>query len=98
MIKLAHIAPIGCTQEAINQSSFNMVLAHIADESEEYCRLFKESDNETLLDNGAYELKHPMPADKMVELGYKVGAIYLYYLTSLIQIGREVGTQLKMKS
>ncbi len=74
MIKLAHIAPVGCTQEAINQSSFNMVLAHVAQESDEYCSMFKVSDNETLLDNGAYELKHPMPADKMVELGHKVGA------------------------
>ncbi len=73
-IRLAHIAPIFTTQKAINQSGFNMVLAHIAKENEGYCDLFKHSDKPTLLDNGAFEQGYPMPADEMIELGHKVGA------------------------
>ncbi len=74
MIKIAHIAPIYTTHRAIESSTFNMVLAHIADESPAYCEMFKSSPLDTLLDNGAFELGYPMPADEMIRLGHKVGA------------------------
>ena len=51
-----------------------MVLAHIADKSDEYCRLFKANDKPTLLDNGAFENRMPYPVDEMIRLGHKVGA------------------------
>ena len=73
-ILLAHIAPIGVTEEAIKHSSFNMVLAHVAEDSNEYCKLFKDSDKPTLLDNGAFELGYPMDVDDMIAIGHKVGA------------------------
>ncbi len=74
MIKFMHIAPINHTELGIHESDGNMVLAHIADNSEKYANLFLNSDKETLLDNGAFELGVPYEADKMVKIGKLVGA------------------------
>lgn len=73
-MKFAHIAPIKLTEIGIKNGDFNMVLAHIADGNDYYCELFKKSKLETLLDNGAFELGYPYEADKMVNLGKRVGA------------------------
>ncbi len=73
-IKFAHIAPTSLVDVGIANSDFNMVLAHIADHNDKYCEAFKNSDNETLLDNGAFELGKPYSVDKMVEIGHRVGA------------------------
>lgn len=73
-IAFAHIAPISLTAPAIEHSEFNMVLAHIADKSHEYSAMFKASDKETLLDNGAFELGVPYGAEHMVRIGHEVGA------------------------
>jgi len=73
-IKLAHIAPTSDAAYAIKRSGMNMVLAHIADKDDAYAELFKASNKETLLDNGAFENGVPLPVDKMIEIGRKVGA------------------------
>ena len=73
-ILMAHIAPTNYTELGIHESTFNMVLAHIADKDDRYAELFKGSDKPTLLDNGAFELGVPYPTEKMVAIGAKVGA------------------------
>ncbi len=73
-IRFAHIAPIALTAKAIEKSSMNMVLAHIADASDYYSEMFKASDKYTLLDNGAFEKGTPMAVADMVAIGKKVGA------------------------
>ncbi len=73
-ILFAHIAPTKCTQAAIDNSSMNMVLAHIAEKDNEYCTMFKNSDKHTLLDNGAFENGYPMSPLDMCGIGARVGA------------------------
>ncbi len=73
-IRFAHIAPIQLTAKAIEKSSMNMVLAHVADQSTSYREMFKASDNYTLLDNGAFENGVPMGVQDMIAIGEQVGA------------------------
>ena len=74
MIAFAQIAPINYTELGIHESDMNMVLAHIARDSKEYSKLFRDSDKQTLLDNGAFENGVPMSVEDMIEIGHKVGA------------------------
>ena len=74
LIKLAHIAPSNYTELGIHESDMNMVLAHVAKDNKEYAQLFRGSDKQTLLDNGAFENGVPMSVEDMIEIGHKVGA------------------------
>ena len=74
MIKLAHIAPSNYTELGIHESDMNMVLAHVARDNKEYARMFRDSDKQTLLDNGAFENGVPMSVEDMINIGHKVRA------------------------
>lgn len=77
MIKFAHIAPYKMAKVAHEHSDINLVLAHLVDEHSGYAEFYKNSNLETIMDNGAFELGEPYKPEKLIELGKKCGATYL---------------------
>ena len=74
MIEFAHIAPTNYTELGIHESDMNMVLCHIAEAHPHYAQMFRDSEKQTLLDNGAFENGIPYETERMLDIGESVGA------------------------
>ncbi len=72
MIKLANIAPINVQNQAMEESSMHMILAHI--DNKLYRDRFYNDNKYKLLDNGAFENGIPLSVKEMIEVGHEVRA------------------------
>jgi len=77
MIKFAHIAPKTCMGPAMHKSQIHMALYHIAKEDDVYCKKFKMTEHEVILDNSWFELGTTPPIEDLIEVAGRVGATYI---------------------
>lgn len=80
MIDFCHIVPTNHFDLVVDRP-VHLVLAHLVEEDEDYCRRYQASGGELILDNSAFEMykrNEPMyPTEKLIDMAEKVGASYV---------------------
>lgn len=73
-MKFAFIAPSAYLDTVSSQGDMHLVLAQHVLGDPDYWRFYKKEEKYKILDNGAFELGHPMPVEEVLKAADMIGA------------------------